>query len=133
MIDPLTEKDFKLYRGYGSSESGKFVIYQKSGIKIEVNSYNDIEELKQRILKNQEDAELCSKLVKILSNHCGEEGDNEGAVETLERLIKIIERLKKRVLFYDEEVKRLDLTKGMSAEEHTWRALHSILDGDNKE
>ncbi len=28
------------------------------------------------------------KLIEILSRHCGERGDNEGAIETLERIIK---------------------------------------------
>lgn len=31
---------------------------------------------------------LESQLVSILSLYCGERGDNEGAIETLERLIK---------------------------------------------
>lgn len=31
---------------------------------------------------------LEKQLVAILQNHCGERGDNEGAVETLERIIK---------------------------------------------
>lgn len=31
---------------------------------------------------------LCDELVAILSEHCGEHGDNEGAVETLNRIIK---------------------------------------------
>ncbi len=64
--------------------------------------------------QNQEDAELCQQLIKILSNHCGETGNNEGAVETLNRIIedaemfeygekhsvennKIVERLKKLI------------------------------------
>jgi hypothetical protein len=34
------------------------------------------------------DNETCEKLINILMNHCGETGDNEGAVETLERIIK---------------------------------------------
>ena len=50
------------------------------------------EKLKQQILSNQEKAELETQLVKILSNHCGEDGDNEGAVETLERIIKKAEK-----------------------------------------
>lgn len=34
------------------------------------------------------DEELLYQLVKILSNHCGEDGDNEGAIATLERIIR---------------------------------------------
>lgn len=34
------------------------------------------------------DSELCAKLCQVLGNHCGERGQSEGAVETLERLIK---------------------------------------------
>jgi hypothetical protein len=31
---------------------------------------------------------LEAQLVSILQRHCGERGDNEGAVETLERLVR---------------------------------------------
>ena len=31
---------------------------------------------------------LEKQLVSVLMNHCGERGDNEGAVETLERIIR---------------------------------------------
>lgn len=34
-----------------------------------------------------EKARLCDELCKILMNHCGEDGDNEGAVETLTRIV----------------------------------------------
>ena len=37
---------------------------------------------------NKSDVDTYNKLIKILSNHCGETGENEGAVETLHRLIK---------------------------------------------
>ena len=33
-----------------------------------------------------EKSSLCDELLKILMNHCGEDGDNEGAVETLNRI-----------------------------------------------
>lgn len=32
--------------------------------------------------------EALLQLITILNRHCGERGDNEGAVETLERIIK---------------------------------------------
>ena len=35
----------------------------------------------------EEDGNLCRQLVKILMNYCGETGENEGAVETLERIL----------------------------------------------
>lgn len=38
--------------------------------------------------EDHENVDLGTQLVKILSNHCGEDGDNEGAVETLERIIR---------------------------------------------
>ena len=34
-----------------------------------------------------EELNLLNKLISILENHCGERGDNEGAVETLKRII----------------------------------------------
>ena len=36
----------------------------------------------------QKDLDLLNQLISILQNHCGERGDNEGAVETLNRIIK---------------------------------------------
>ena len=50
---------------------------------------------KEQVLKNQEDAELCQKLIKILINHCGETGENEGAVETLKRKLEDAEKLER--------------------------------------
>ena len=38
-------------------------------------------------LKNS-DVNTYDELIKILLNHCGETGENEGAVDTLNRLIK---------------------------------------------
>jgi len=77
------------------------------------NKKKRMEQITSQILRNQEDADLCEKLTKILMNHCGETGENEGAVETLERIIEdaeintrilvqaqndavIVERLKRR-------------------------------------
>jgi len=51
-------------------------------------------EIIEAILKNQEEAELCQQLIKILINHCGETGKNEGAVETLNRIIEDAEKLR---------------------------------------
>jgi hypothetical protein len=42
----------------------------------------------EQIIVNQEDSILCQQLIKILVNHCGETGENEGAVETLNRIIE---------------------------------------------
>jgi len=53
----------------------------------------------KEILDDYEKARLCDDLVKILMNHCGEDGDNEGAVETLNR---ISEKARK----WDEDEKR---------------------------
>lgn len=39
---------------------------------------------------------LGNELVNILQNHCGEHGQNEGAVETLERIIRERDLLLKR-------------------------------------
>ena len=39
-------------------------------------------------LKQRADLKLLRELISILENHCGEHGDNEGAVETLNRIIK---------------------------------------------
>lgn len=36
----------------------------------------------------QKDLNLLNQLISILQNHCGERGDNEGATETLKRIIK---------------------------------------------
>lgn len=47
---PITEDDINLYRGYGTSASGKFKIIKKSGVKVEANSYPEAEQLKQQIL-----------------------------------------------------------------------------------
>ncbi len=43
----------------------------------------------------KEDAELCQKLIKILINHCGETGKNEGAVDTLKRKLEDSEKLER--------------------------------------
>lgn len=40
----------------------------------------------KQILDDHEKARLCDELCKILINHCGEDGDNEGAVDTLNRI-----------------------------------------------
>jgi len=39
-----------------------------------------------------DDDGLGHKLIMILSNHCGETGENEGAVETLNRIIEDAEK-----------------------------------------
>jgi len=44
--------------------------------------------MRHQILDDYEKARLCDELTKILMNHCGEDGDNEGAVETLNRISK---------------------------------------------
>ena len=41
------------------------------------------------------DDELLQQIVKILSNHCGETGENEGAVQTLNRIIEDAEKWNK--------------------------------------
>ncbi len=41
-----------------------------------------------RLERQNGDTRLGRELVAILSNHCGERGDNEGAVETLQRIIR---------------------------------------------
>ncbi len=40
----------------------------------------------------QEKADLHDQLIKILIQHCGEDGDNEGAVDTLKRIIEKAEK-----------------------------------------
>lgn len=42
--------------------------------------------LKHQFQDDHEKARLCDGLTKILMNHCGEDGDNEGAVDTLNRI-----------------------------------------------
>jgi len=44
----------------------------------------------------QNEIETSKKLIAILSNFAGEKGDNEGAVETLERLVKELKELRKK-------------------------------------
>jgi len=62
----------------------------------------------------KKDAELCHQLTGILVNHCGETGENEGAVETLKRKITDAEKgisnyLKAERL--DEKIKELEELK----------------------
>jgi len=63
-----------------------------------------LEELNKQILDDYEKARLCDGLTKILMNHCGEDGDNEGAVDTLNRI--------------SEKVKKFDIitTEGFSTD-----------------
>jgi len=43
-----------------------------------------VDEMEREVL----DARLGRELVALLSEHCGERGDSEGAVETLQRIIR---------------------------------------------
>ena len=85
----MTEnKDFCCVTGY------EFIV------SIGVNGHNEEDAKKNldKMLENlcpyhitpitEKDIETHKKLIKILSNHCGETGENEGAVDTLNRLIK---------------------------------------------
>ena len=59
------------------------------------------------------DAELLQQLVKILSNHCGETGENEGAVQTLNRIIKDAEKYHKLNLCNEcEQVNKYGIYEG---------------------
>ena len=40
------------------------------------------------IRDNHKSSELCRELVNIIIDHCGETGENEGAIETLNRIVK---------------------------------------------
>lgn len=42
--------------------------------------------LKESVVRKNE--ELLEQLISILGNYCGERGENEGAVDTLKRIIK---------------------------------------------
>ena len=46
---------------------------------------NEIQSLKSQI---EADLELLNQVTKILSNYCGETGQNEGLIKTLERKLK---------------------------------------------
>lgn len=43
------------------------------------------------------DYNIVNQTTKILSNHCGETGKNEGLIETLERLSDTVNKLKERM------------------------------------
>lgn len=60
--------------------------YSTHFVKIETESLKQADKIKQQILQNQKDAQEYRKVEKILINHCGETGQNEGLVETLERI-----------------------------------------------
>ena len=58
------------------------------------NGKKEAEQLKSQILQ---DHEIVNQTTKILINHCGETGKNEGLIETLQRLSEIVNRLRERI------------------------------------
>jgi len=55
------------------------------------------EALLDRVQTNQQDAETHASLIRLLSNHCGERGQSEGAIDTLVRIIAELERAEARL------------------------------------
>lgn len=58
----------------------------------------EIHALKEENLRLREDKRLANELCGLLSKHCGEAGDSEGAVDTLERLLKELKRVRLELL-----------------------------------
>jgi len=84
----LTKDDIQLEKILVNPSNHPTNIYR---LELGINQIWDKEQakqLKQQILDDYEKARLCDELCKILMNHCGEDGDNEGAVETLNRISK---------------------------------------------
>jgi len=78
-MKPLTKDDFKVWSLADASHSvSKYMCIAKQ----------NPEQVVDQIIVNQEDSILCQQLIKILVQHCGETGENEGAVETLNRIIE---------------------------------------------
>jgi len=85
-MTPLTRDDFKVWSLADASHSvSKYMCIAKQ----------NPEQVVDQIIVNQEDAIGFQELIKILVQHCGETGENEGAVETLNRIIEGAEKYKK--------------------------------------
>jgi pantoate kinase len=99
----LTEKDFEWWLGCDKSDQYTLHVTETGKQQI-LENQEDVQRVKDMMAELdiepplelwlahskewKEKAELETQLVRILINHCGEEGDNEGAVETLQRIIK---------------------------------------------
>lgn len=88
----------------------------------------EMEGMKNEAIKEQErDRKLLRDLIFILQQHCGERGDSEGAVETLERII----RERDRAHAHDSSVLTIEQlvseSYGTAVEKGWWDGL-TILD-----
>lgn len=106
---PLTDEDINLLNlSHGNIHYLTITLYEKGRSFRELKKqilddyeyreyYNEkyVEELKEK-------ADLHDQLIKILIQHCGEDGDNEGAVKTLNRIIEKAEKWDK--IFHGQSV-----------------------------
>jgi len=70
----LIEDDFAILEDHECGWKGK-----QFNLMLNYDSKKECEDVIQHVLSIEEKAELETQLVKILSDHCGEDGDNEGA------------------------------------------------------
>jgi len=101
-MKPLTRDDFKVWSLADRSHSvSKYMCIAKQ----------NPEQVVDQIIVNQEDAIGFQELIKILIQHCGEAGEDEGAVETLNRIIKDAEKWNRSKLLLDKNQDIVTLLK----------------------
>jgi len=96
----LTKKDFSCWGNGDKYDDELFISHDPKFTAVEIadkilKNQKDVKKIDEMYIKlgqYKQDAELCKHLVKILSNHCGETGKNEGAVDTLKRKLEDAEK-----------------------------------------